>query len=86
MCFFISDDAVQITEPTFQILGKTKLLIPGLMELSVRQGTAAPFITIPVVVGFLLLIAAIYVAHHTRFGRTIYAIGGNEGRNDNLPV
>jgi len=82
MCFFISDDAVQITDPTFQIIGKTKLLIPGLMELSVGQGTAAPFITIPVVVAFLLLIIAIYFAHYTRFGRTIYAIGGNEGRNE----
>ena len=82
MCFFISDDAVQIAEPTFQIIGKTKLLIPGLMELSVRQGTAAPFITIPVVIAFLLLVAAIYIAHYTRFGRTVYAIGGNEGRNE----
>jgi simple sugar transport system permease protein len=82
MCFFISDDAVQITDPTFQIIGKTKLLIPGLMELSELRGTAAPFITIPVVIAFLLLIVAIYIAHHTRFGRTVYAIGGNEGRNE----
>lgn len=82
MSYFISDDAVQITDPTFQIIGKTRLLIPGLMELSERQGTAAPFVTIPVVIAFLLLIAAIYVAHYTRFGRTIYAIGGNEGRNE----
>jgi simple sugar transport system permease protein len=82
MCFFISDDAVQITDPTFQIIGKTKLLIPGLMELSELRGTAAPFITIPVVIAFLLLIVAIYIAHYTRFGRTVYAIGGNEGRNE----
>jgi hypothetical protein len=34
------------------------------------------------VVAFLLLIAAIYVAQYTRFGRTVYAIGGNEGRNE----
>lgn len=82
MCFFISDDAVQINNYVFQVIGKTKLLIPGLMELSVSQGRPAPYITIPVVVAFLLLFAAIYILHYTRFGRTVYAIGGNEGRNE----
>jgi simple sugar transport system permease protein len=82
MCFFISDDAVQIDNYVFQIIGKTKLLIPGLMELSVSQGKPAPYITIPVVVAFLLLLIAIYILHYTRFGRTVYAIGGNEGRNE----
>src|SRR5690349_19227107 len=82
MCFFISDNAVQIDNRTFQILGKTKLLIPGLMELSQRQGSPAPYISIPVVVAFLLLFVAIYITKYTRFGRTVYAIGGNEGRNE----
>ena len=52
------------------------------MELSVKQGTPPPYISIPVVVGFILLAVAIYIAHYTRFGRTVYAIGGNEGRNE----
>ena len=82
MCFFISDDAVTIDNYTFQILGKTKILIPGLKELAESQGNSAPYITIPVVVAFTLLGIAIFVAHYTRFGRTIYAIGGNEGRNE----
>ncbi len=82
MCFFISDDAVTIDNYTFQILGKTKLLIPGLKELAEGQGNSAPYISIPVVVAFTLLGIAIYVAHYTRFGRTVYAIGGNEGRNE----
>ena len=82
MCFFISDDAVQIDNYIFQIIGKTKILIPGLMELSVSRGTPAPYITIPVVIAFLLLLVAIYIAQYTRFGRTVYAIGGNEGRNE----
>ncbi len=82
MCFFISDDAVQISDRTFQILGKTKLLIPGLMELAVSQGNPAPYVSIPVAVAFLLLLVAIYIAHYTRFGRTVYALGGNEGRNE----
>ena len=82
MCFFISDNAVTISNPIFQIIGGTKLLIPGLMELSVKQGTPPPYISIPVVVGFILLGVVIFIAHYTRFGRTIYAIGGNEGRNE----
>jgi simple sugar transport system permease protein len=82
MCFFISDDAVQINNRTFQILGKTKLLIPGLTEIAQSQGNPAPYISIPVVVAFLLLIVGIYIAQYTRFGRTVYAIGGNEGRNE----
>ena len=82
MCFFISDNVVAIDDRIFQILGKTKILIPGLTELAASQGNPAPYISIPVVVAFSLLIFAIYVAHYTRLGRTIYAIGGNEGRNE----
>ncbi len=82
MCFFISDDAVQINDRVFKIIGKTKLLIPGLTELAQQQGNPAPYISIPVVVAFILLFVAIYIAQYTRFGRTIYAIGGNEGRNE----
>ena len=82
MCFFISDDAVTIDHPLFQIFGKTKILIPGLMELANRNGTPAPYISIPVVLAFTVLGVAMFIAHYTRFGRTIYAIGGNEGRNE----
>jgi ribose/xylose/arabinose/galactoside ABC-type transport system permease subunit len=82
MCFFISDNAVTIDNPIFQIIGKTKILIPGLKELAESQGNPAPYITIPVVVAFTLLIVAIYIGKYTRFGRSVYAIGGNEGRNE----
>lgn len=82
MCFFISDDAVQIDNRLFHILGKTKILIPGLTEIAQSQGSPAPYITIPVAVAFLLLVVAIFIAQYTRFGRTVYAIGGNEGRNE----
>lgn len=82
MCFFISDNAVQIDHPFFTILGQTKILIPGLKELADRQGTQPPYVTIPVVVGFILLMVMIYILANTRFGRSVYAIGGNEGRNE----
>jgi simple sugar transport system permease protein len=82
MCFFISDDAVNINNPIFQVLGRTKILIPVLKELAESQGNPAPYITIPVAVGLILLVVAIYIGKYTRFGRTIYSIGGNEGRNE----
>lgn len=82
MCFFISDDAIAINNRTFDIIGKTKILIPGWMELAVGQGKAPPFISIPVVTAILVFLIAIFVLHYTRFGRTVYAIGGNEGRNE----
>jgi len=82
MCFFISDDAIAIDNRIYKILGQTKLLIPGWTELALQQGKPAPFITIFVVVSFVLLAVAIYIAQYTRFGRTVYAIGGHEGRNE----
>ena len=82
MCFFISDDAVTIDDRIFQILGKTKILIPGLKELIESQGGVAPYITIPIVASFSLLIIAIFIGSYTRIGRTVYALGGNEGRNE----
>lgn len=57
-------------------------------EIAQSQGRPAPFVSIPVVVSLLLVVVAIYIAHFTRFGRTVYAIGGNEqsARLMGLPV
>jgi ribose/xylose/arabinose/galactoside ABC-type transport system permease subunit len=79
MCFFISDDAIAINDRTFRILGGTRILIPGLSDPAAKQGD---FISIFMVVSFVVLVAAMYLAHYRRFGRTVYAIGGNEGRNE----
>ena len=88
MCFFISDDAIAIDNNIYKLLGQTKLLIPGLTELSASQGKPAPYISILVVVSLLVFAVAIYIAHYTRFGRTVYAIGGNQqsARLMGLPV
>jgi len=67
---------------TFSRCWENEILIPGLTELVEKQGNPAPYITIPVAVAFTLLAVGIYIAHYTRFGRTVYAIGGNEGRNE----
>jgi simple sugar transport system permease protein len=82
MCFFISDDAIAVDHPIYRLLGETKILIPGLTELAERQGSPAPYLSIFAIVSFILLGVAMYIAHFRRFGRTVYAIGGNEGRNE----
>ena len=79
LCFIISDDAIAINNRVFRILGQTKILIPGLSDPATQQGA---FISLLVVLEFVVVAAAIYIAHYTRFGRTVYAIGGNEGRNE----
>jgi len=88
MCFFISDDAISISHPMITLLGQTKILIPGLAELAWAQGRQAPFVSIAVVVSILIIMVGIYVAHFTRFGRNVYAVGGNEqsARLMGLPV
>jgi len=82
MCFFISDDAIAINNWVWRLLGQTRILIPGLAELAWWQGSAPPFISISVIVAVLVWIVAIFVAHFTRYGRTIYAIGGYNGANE----
>ena len=79
LCFFISDDAISINNRIYRILGQTKLLIPGLSDPVTQTGV---YISILVVLEMLVLGVAIYVMHFTRFGRTLYAMGYNNGANE----
>ncbi len=85
MCYFISDDAIAISHPFFRILALTRLLIPGLSDPATQRGD---FVTILTVVSFLVLIVAALAAQFTKFGRSLYAIGGDEqsARLMGLPV
>ena len=85
MCFFISDDAIAIKNRVWEILGQTKFLIPGLSDPAAKTGD---FISPLVIVALLVVGVAIYVAQYTRFGRTVYAVGGNEqsARLMGLPI
>jgi galactofuranose transport system permease protein len=79
MCYIISDAEIRIYDRVYKILAGTKLLIPGLSDPVTQKGD---YITILVVVSFVFFLIAIYFAHYTRFGRTIYSIGGNNGANE----
>jgi ribose/xylose/arabinose/galactoside ABC-type transport system permease subunit len=67
MCFVISTDAITISDPFYRAVALYRIPIFG-----------KSFISINVVIVLVVLVAAIYLAHLTRFGRTVYAIGGNE--------
>ncbi len=79
MCFFISDDAIKIADRVYIILGQTKILIPGLADPIAKKGD---YISPLVILMFVIFAIAIYMAHYTRFGRTVYAMGGNNGANE----
>ncbi len=85
LCFWISDDAIPIHNRVYDVLAQTRLLIPGLADPVTKRGE---FISIMVVVVLAILAVAIFAAQYTRFGRTVYAIGGNEqsARLMGLPV
>lgn len=77
MSFFISLDAITIDDPVYRALSLARIHLVG-----------KSFISIHVAVALLLLLVTMYLAHFTRFGRTVYAMGGNEqsARLMGLPV
>lgn len=66
MCFVISTDAITITDPFYRALGLFRVPMPG------------GFVSINVVIFVVVTLIALYLAHYTGFGRTVYAIGGSE--------
>lgn len=79
ICYLISDAEIRIHNPIYTLLSGTRLLIPGLSNPSTQKGD---FVSILVVVAIVFFAIAIYIAHLTRFGRTIYSMGGGNGANE----
>ena len=66
LCYLISINSITIDNPLYVRMSQTRLEFWG------------AFISPSVVIALLTLAVAIYMAHYTRFGRAIYAVGGNE--------
>lgn len=65
--YIISIDTITIDNPVFTKISSFRIpIVPG------------AFISINVVVSLLVVIGAAYMLKFTKFGRTIYAVGGNE--------
>jgi len=75
-CYIISLDSIPITDPFFTALARRIVLAP---KISISPS---------VIVAILVVIVAFIVLHHTRTGRTVYALGGSEysGKLMGLPV
>jgi len=67
LCYVISLSSIPITDPTIVWLSSTQIPIGDTWTI-----TPSGIIALAVVA------AAFYVLHYTRFGRTVYAIGGSE--------
>jgi len=68
LCYLISINSITIDDPLFVAMSQTRL----------EFGLGDAFISSSVVIAVLMLALAIYLAHYTRFGRAVYAVGGNE--------
>lgn len=67
LCYIISIDTIMITDPFYQMASTYRIPLP--FDAS---------ITVSVVIALATLLAALYLANYTKFGRTAYAIGGSE--------
>jgi simple sugar transport system permease protein len=67
LCYVISLDSIPVTEGFFTGIAQAQIPLPG--DLFVSPG---------VLLALGIVAIAFFVLHHTRFGRTVYAIGGNE--------
>jgi simple sugar transport system permease protein len=67
LCFVISVESVSIKDGTFRDIALSSIELPG--EVT---------ITYSVVIALVVVAVAAYVLHLTRFGRTVYAVGGSE--------
>lgn len=68
LCYLISINSITIDDPLYVAMSQTRL----------ELGLGDAFVSPSVVIAVLMLALAIYLAHFTRFGRAVYAIGGNE--------
>lgn len=67
LCFLISVDSITIDAPLFVTLSQTQIPLPG-----------GAFLSPGAVMAVAVLAVGVWAAHRTAFGRTVYALGGNE--------
>ena len=68
LCYLISIDSISITDEAYTVLAQTRI----------HLWPEGPMVSISAVLALLVLAAAVFIAHCTQFGRTVYAIGGSE--------
>jgi simple sugar transport system permease protein len=66
LCYLIDTESIPVTHPAFQEFAYAR--VPLGPKIAISAGA---------ILAILTALVAIWMAHATRFGRTVYAIGGN---------
>jgi galactofuranose transport system permease protein len=67
LCYLISVESITINHEFFNFMASTQIPVGG-----------GNFISISVIIALVVVMAAIFVAHYSKFGRNVYALGGSE--------
>lgn len=66
LCFVISIQSITMRDPLLRTLGRWRIKLPG-----------NSYINLSVIIFFVILALGVIIMQYTKFGRAIYAIGGN---------
>ncbi|MET0865565.1 MAG: sugar ABC transporter permease YjfF [Nakamurella sp.] len=80
MCLVITDRSIAIDNSFFQTLNLAKINLWEATSVNVRGKVrvADVYTTPSVIIALAVVVIAFVILHYSRFGRTVYAIGGNE--------
>ncbi|NLK27384.1 MAG: sugar ABC transporter permease YjfF [Clostridiales bacterium] len=78
MTAVISTDIISIKNETFLKVANAKIYLPFGGYVNKKGVMIYPYIYPSVIIGIIVLIIIFYILKFTKFGRSIYAVGGNE--------
>ncbi len=73
-----TDQVSIVSDALFTKLSSTKLTIPFGGYMNKKGVYQVPYIRVSVVVGLLIVVLIFLMLRYTRFGRSLYAVGGNQ--------
>jgi len=75
----ISLNMVTVTNQTFLDIAQSKIYMPFLgVTTNAKGATMAPYIYPTVILALLVFVIVLIVLRYTKFGRSVYAVGGNQ--------
>lgn len=78
MTAVISAEIITIKNDTFKAMANAKIYLPFGSVVNKKGMVIYPYIYPSVIIGLVILILAFIILKYTKFGRSIYAVGGNE--------
>lgn len=78
MTAIISKDMISITNTTFMSWAKAKIYLPFGGYVNKKGMMIQPYIYPTVIIALVLLVLAFIMLKYTKFGRSIYAVGGSQ--------